>query len=250
MSNIDEKEIKVDSADTEDLTADLREDNFNATTSEKPKPFVKPTIHIAGADTGLTEEQVVAVSKLVQRQAAEAFAKASYDPNAAAQAVRKNVVPITDFSKMTLDDVYDLSIPIEAKPFMSADMLTIKLKDTNYEARWVNKNSMRLGEMIGKGFTYITKEDLIAVDGIQTSLDAEGHFGYNDVVAMKIDKATYFQALRAAHMRALSTTNAAGIAKKATTAANNAMEKSEFKNDFVTARGSKKMEFYDAGITI
>ena len=54
---------------------------------------------------------------------------------------RKSQAPITDFSKLTMDAVYDLSIPIEAKAFMSADVLAIKLKDTNYEPRWVNKKS-------------------------------------------------------------------------------------------------------------
>lgn len=236
MSNIDNEEL-------EDLTNDLRADDLK----NVHKPFVKPTIKLE--DT-LSAEQIVAVSKLVQEQTKAAIEAATFDPNKPAQSVRKSVTPITDFSKLSLSDVYDLSIPIEAKPFMSADVLTIRLKDTNYEARWVNKNPQRLGDMIGKGFTYIEPNDLMDFEGVQTGKDAEGHYSFNDVVAMKIDKATYFAALRAAHLRAMSTTNASGVANKAMTAANTFMQKSENRNDFVDAQNTKKMEFYDAGISI
>jgi hypothetical protein len=246
MSNSDSKEIKFEAGDTEELTDDMRVADLAATATPH-KPFVKPTIKLE--DT-LTTEQIVAVSQLVREQTEKAVRAATFDPSRASQSVRKSVTPITDFSKLSLADVYDLSIPIEAKPFMSADVLSIKLKDTNYEARWVNKNPQRLGEMIGKGFTYITHEDLISVEGIKTALDAEDHYCFNDVVAMKIDKATYFAALRAAHLRAMSVTNSAGIAKKAATAANAYMNKSEFRNDFANASASKKMDFYDAGISI
>ena len=243
MSNSDDREIKIGDSVVEDLTNDLRADDLK----NVHKPFVKPTIKLE--DT-LTAEQIVAVSKLVQEQTKAAIEAASFDSGKNAQSVRKNVTPIKDFSKLSLADVYDLSIPIEAKPFMSADVLSISLKDTNYEARWVNKNPQRLGEMIGKGFTFITQEDLTSSEGIQTAKDAEDHYCYNDVVAMKIDKATYYAALRAAHIRAMATTNTAGIAKKAATAANSYMQKSEDSNDFATASASKKMEFYDAGISI
>lgn len=246
MSNIDNKEIEIVGVDTEDLTSDLRADDLKVAAQSK-FPFVKPSIKLE--DT-LTPEQVMAVSQIVREQTEAAVRAATFDHSRSSQSVRKSVTPITDFSKLSLADVYDLSIPIEAKPFMSADVLSIKLKDTNYEARWVNKNPQRLGEMIGKGFTYITNEDLIAVEGIQTAKDAEGHYCFNDVVAMKIDKSTYFAALRAAHLRAMSTTDAAGVAKKASNAANAFMSKSEDRNDFAAASASKKMEFYDAGITI
>ena len=66
-----------------------------------------------------------------------------------------------------MDAVYDSKIfQSKLKAFMSADVLAIKLKDTNYEPRWVNKNPQRLGEMIGKGFTYIQPADLLGSEGI------------------------------------------------------------------------------------
>jgi hypothetical protein len=247
MSN--ELDVKVEEG-VEEYTDGLREDNFKVTEIPSKHSFVKPTIHVEGAELdSLTPTQVVQLSKLIQEQTIKAMREANYNPQAAAQVLTKDHAPIVDFSKLTIADVYDMSIPIEAQAFMSADVLKIVLKDSNYEARWVNKNPQRLGEMIGKGFTFITASDLNN-DGIQTGLDAEGHYCFNDVVAMKIDKATYFKALRAAHERALSTTNQSKIREKAAASANQFMRKSEVGNDFAEAFNSKKMEFYDPGIGI
>ena len=84
----------------------------------------------------------------------------------------------------------------------------------------------------------------------KTGLDAEGHYCFNDVVAMKIDKATYYAALRAAHERAVSTTNEAEYIKRAANTANGFMQQSEFKGDFLNAKASGKMKFYDPNITV
>jgi hypothetical protein len=172
----------------------------------------------------------------------------------AGQVVQKKRVPITDFSNVTLDQVYDLDFPIEAKPFMSADGLIIHLKDTNYEARWVNINPQRIGEMIGKGFTYIEPNDLRSdsdVKAIQPSLDSSGHYTINDVVAMKIDKATYYAALRYAHERAIGTTNSAKLHAKAANASREYMQKeSGFGNDFAAASNEGKMKFYSPDVAI
>lgn len=238
--------------DVEELTAEFRGDNFNSPPSiPNVKSFVKPTIKLEGLDTsGLTPEQVVGMSKIVEQVTRETIQNAQFDGALEAQVIKKSQAPITDFSKLTMDAVYDLSIPIVAKAFMSADVLAIKLRDTNYEPRWVNKNPQRLGDMIGKGFTYIEPKDLINGEGIKTGLDAEGHYCFNDVVAMKIDKATYYSALRAAHQRAVSTTNESEYIKRAANAANGFMQKSEFSGDFASARVSGKMKFYDPNISI
>lgn len=244
FKNVD-GELVVEGAErTEDLTRDIR---TNAT-PDVHKPFVKPTIKLE--DT-LSADQIMAVSKLVQEQTKAAIEAASFDSNKNAQSVRKSVTPITDFSKLTMDAVYDLSMPIEAKAFMSADVMHVRLKDTNYEARWVNKNSMRLGDMLARGFTYVVAEDLLPNEGIQTGKDAEGHYSYNDVVAMKIDKATYYGWMRQNHLKTLATTNSASLAKQAANTAGEYMQKeSGYSNDFGNAQATKKMEFYDAGISV
>lgn len=229
--------------EVESMTANLREDNF-----KEAKPFVKPTVHVdVPQQETLTAAQVIAISKIIEQKTAEAIKNSSYDPGMEAQVLRQSVAPITDFSKLSMDAVYDLSIPIEAKEFMSADGLKIDLKDTNFEPRWVNKNPQRLGEMMGKGFTYIEPKDLINSENnisIQTSLDTQGHYVINDVVAMKIDKATYYRALRAAHLRAVATTDQANARKRAAVTANEYMGR-EAGRDYGAARSTGKMTFYD-----
>lgn len=258
-----ENELPIVDSLLEDMTSDLRVDDLKAIQGQVPsvsvppvavplsvKSFVKPIIKLKGLDTsGLTPEQVIGMSKIVEQVTRETINNSKFDPSLGGQAVRKSAVPITDFSKLTLDDVYDLSVPIEAKAFMSADVLAIKLKDTNYEARWVNKNPQRLGEMIAKGFTYIEPNDLVSSNAIQTGVDAEGHYCFNDVVAMKIDKATYYRALRAAHERAVSTTDQSKSRERAAKTADAFMYKeSGFSADYNGASTSGKMKFYDPGI--
>jgi hypothetical protein len=235
MSNIEDKNV-------ENATSDLRKDDW--------KPLVKPTVHVDVQPTPtLTAEQIIAISKEVEKQTRAAVKEASFNPNMPAQILPKKAAPITDFSKLTMDAVYDLSVPIEAKAFMSADVLAFSLKDTNYEGRWVNKNPQNLGDKIAKGFTYVTPQDLVSIDSIQTGTDAEGHFCFHDVVAMKIDKATYYAALRAAHERALATTNQSAARKRAATAANDYMGQ-EAGNDYHSAAANKKMVFYDPDVSI
>ena len=235
MSNTEDK--LVDSA-----TADLRGNDW--------KPLVKPTLHVDTQPTAtLTAEQIIAISKEVERQTRAAVKEAKFDSSLPGQVLPKKAAPITDFSTLTMDAVYDLSVPIVAKAFMSADVLAFHLKDTNYEGRWVNKNPQNLGDKIAKGFTYVTPQDLVSIDSIQTGTDAEGHFCFHDVVAMKIDKATYYAALRAAHERALATTNQSAMRKRAATAANDYMGQ-EAGNDYHSAAANKKMTFYDPDVSI
>lgn len=256
MSNENEVEEK-DPLD--ELTSDLRAEDLlsvqkakdHVTNSFMKPSFVKPAVKAETTpviEEAMQAKAVVDMAKLAEEAVRKAVAAARFDPSMSGQVINKSVVPITDFSKMTDADVYDLSIPIEAKAFMSADVLHIKLKDTNYEARWVNKNPQNLGNKIAKGFTYISDGDLISDGGIQTGKDAEGHYCFDDVVAMKIDKATYYAALRAAHLRAVNTTDQSRSRERAAKTANQYMNKSEFSNDYQSAAVNKKMVFYDPGI--
>lgn len=247
--NEDQKEIKVeDQSSTENLTEGLRSDSTSAPINR----FLKnPVIHVEDSERPLTAADVKKMAEQIQNNLRKEIQEARLDEFAGTQVVLKeNVKLISDFSKVSMDDIYDLNIPIEAKPFMSADLLYIKLKDTNYEARWVNINPQNLGDKIAKGFSYIVPEDLADTDEpIKAAKDAEGHYRFNDVVAMKIDKATYYKALRAAFLRAVNTTNAVKAREKAAETANEFMRK-QMGNDFITAASQRKMQFYNPDVGI
>lgn len=256
MSNID---TELDKDPILQAAGDLRDGDIPEMppVNDPMAQFVKPKIHVdqvaAQEMEGVfTPEQVIALAKAIEHNTRKAVRESVYDSTMDGQVLRKDVTPITDFSKLSIDDVYDLSVPIEAKEFMSADALTIHLKDTNYEARWVNKNSQNLGNKIAKGFTYITPSDL--QDGsepaIKASKDAQGHYVFDDVVAMKIDKATYYKALRAAHLRAVATTDQANARKRAANSANAFMTQSDAGSDFRRAQVNKKILFYDPDISV
>jgi len=154
-----------------------------------------------------------------------------------------------DFSKMTEDDVYNLDVPIEARPFATEDSLKVTLKDSNYIARWVNKNPIRLGGMIAKGFTYVTSADLAQKLEVEVSSDAADHYIINDVVLMMIPKDRYYSALRAAHLRAVASVGAKGAHRAALTQATEYLNK-ETGGAYTEEAEAKKIEFYTPGVTI
>lgn len=154
-----------------------------------------------------------------------------------------------DWTKLTIDDIYDLSIPIEAKAFGSADALKVDLVDKSYEARWVNTNPMRLGKFLAWGFTYVEPKDLQENLATEVVKDAQDHFVIQDVVLMKIQKPKYFAALRAAHERAINTVKSVQASKTAANIANQFMEK-EVGSQYLEAAAANKVDFYNPGIEI
>lgn len=115
---------------------------------------------------------------------------------------------VIDYSKLKESDVFDLDVPIEAIVHDLPDSTLINLRDPIYIGRWVNINPMNMGKRKAAGFTFVTKEDLS--DGtlmMDLEEDENGHYRYNDVVAMKIQKERYFGALRANHLRAMAVVN-------------------------------------------
>lgn len=260
MSNI------IDNEDVDPILDEVKEPEVPIIVETKSNPlaaFVKPKVHVDQVEVQelegvFTPEQVILLSKIVEKQTRKTVKESIYDPSMEGQVIDKSKVPITDFSNLTMDVVYDLSVPIIAKEFMSADALTIHLRDSNYEARWVNKSPQNLGSKIAKGFSYIVPADLLdgSEESIRAAKDSQGHYVFDDVVAMKIDKATYYAALRAAHIRALNTTK--NVHKFHAKSAAAFMEHSEggqdnpnySTNDFRSAAINRKMVFYDPGIGV
>jgi len=251
--------------DVEEITADLRGEDMKAAAATVKHVLAKPPLVVDDVNKPLTAADVLKLSQDIEASVRKQIAEAKFDAGLAGQVLPKRAAPITDFSKVTLDQVYDLDFPIEAKPFMSADGLAISLKDANYEPRWVNKNPQRIGELMGKGFTYIEPNDLhdeASRKAIQPSLDADGHYSINDVVAMKIDKDTYYRALRFAHERAVGLTKNTEIHKRAARGAQNFMRRSDVhtnadgsqyqynSNDYEGAKQQGKLEFYSPDVTI
>lgn len=150
---------------------------------------------------------------------------------------------LLDFSSMTEDDVYNLDIPMNARPFSSEDSLKVSLKDTNYVARWVNKDNRRLGTMLGRGFSYVVKEDLSSDLELEVYQDASGHYVLGDVICMKIQKEKYYQALRAAHLRAMNAINPKGAHKAAIQNATQFLDK-ETGGQYTAEHEARKVDVY------
>jgi hypothetical protein len=143
-----------------------KEENMGTDNLRPAAIKVKPAIPNPSPETAqptITSADVVRMSQELQSKIAQEANANMYDPNALGQVIAKENLKIKtdiDYSKLTVDDIYNLNIPIQAKPFGSEDSLKVELKDKNYEARWVNKSPRRLGQMLSYGFTYVEPKDL------------------------------------------------------------------------------------------
>jgi hypothetical protein len=240
--------------DNENEIADslgLREDS-PLRPPKPPAPTIKVKERIAGATaTGsgtikigeheLTPAEVIELSNRVEENLRVKAASAS------AQA--KPAIVDLDYSKLTMQDVYDLSIPIEAKPFGVNDPLKVDLRDKTYEARWVYKDPRRLGYMRNCGFIYVTAQDLASELEIEVVPDAEGHFTLDDVVLMRVPKVKYYGMMRANHERSINTMSSVGASKRAQAAAETYMSKNAG-GEYADLAEQGKINFYKPGIEI
>lgn len=179
----------------------------------------------------------------------EAFREAAYNvlpTELGTGPVAKDKLELLDYASLNMSDVYDLNIPIVAKAFGSADTLKVDLIDKNYEARWVFKSPRRLGQMLTYGFIYVEPKDLARKLEVEIQTDAQGHYCLDDVVLMRIPKAIYYPALKAAHMRSVMTMRNAGATGQKV--ANEFMTKQS--SDFAEAADQGKISFYKPNIEI
>jgi hypothetical protein len=270
MSNI------MDSFDPEDLeinaNSELRASSAETalpdpTPIEQVVPATKPAFKVKPRISGggvsavkqtvkfgeheYTAEEVIAVSRQLEQEIREKAGDSAYNPDAATQVIGKSQVTIKeiDYTKLTMDDIYNLDIPIIAKAFGAEDALKVDLLDKNYEPRWVNKTPRRLGQMLSYGFIYVTDKDLAKKLEVEVVPDAQGHFTLDDVVLMRIPKIKYYSALRAAHERAIKTVSSVGSARAAKSQAVEFMQKNT-SGQFANEVSEGKIDFYKPGIEI
>lgn len=108
---------------------------------------------------------------------------------------------------LTEDDAYDLRVPINAGAMYDPNSLKIVMKDSNYIARWCNRNNVRQSQLVAMGFRALKVEEVVNIDTLQMFEDGQGHFVFADLVAMKIPKQAYYAGLRQAYLRSLHATN-------------------------------------------
>lgn len=133
-----------------------------------------------------------------------------------AEQTKKRKAPeyISDFSTIQEQSIFDLNIPIQAIDQQIPEYLNIKLRDKNFEPRWIQTSSKRLGQARSQGWAYITAEDLEEELNIEIEPDSSGHFIYIDTVAMKIPKSKLYAQLRSNYLRAIALTQQAQLHEK------------------------------------
>jgi hypothetical protein len=112
----------------------------------------------------------------------------------------------SEFSNVQEKDIYDFSVPIAVIDHQLPDFLDIKLKDPNYVPRWINMDARRMGQVIAEGWSYISEEDLAEPLKVEIGDSADGHYVYDDVVAMKLTKEKVYGRIRGNFIKSLSLT--------------------------------------------
>jgi hypothetical protein len=208
-----------------------------ATPQPQPQEKKPSTEQIADAVSNMSDEDLAKLTSRVQEQLA---AKAS-------QPDKKSASPryITDFSNVSERDVFNLDVPIQAFSHELPDFLTVKLVDSNFEARWIQTNSRRLGQAIAEGFTYVTNAELAGALQVYVTPDASGHFVYADVVLMKLPKAKLYARLRSNFIRSLSVTkNVSALHEKMRQHIEQDIENQGFGEDFKKYKEKNAMGVY------
>jgi hypothetical protein len=217
-----------------------------------PRPTIKVKERIAGATATSSGTIKIGDHELTPAEVIELSNRVEENLRSKAEAATTRIKPAIkelDYTKLTMDDVYDLSIPIEAKAFGANDPLKVDLKDKTYEARWVYKDPRRLGYMRACGFIYVNHDDLGAELEIEVIPDAESHFTLDDVVLMRIPKVKYYGMMRANHERSVNTMSSVGATKRAQMAAETYMSKNAG-GEYASLAEQGKINFYKPGIEI
>jgi hypothetical protein len=108
---------------------------------------------------------------------------------------------------LTESDAYNFDVAIAAVGAASPEFLMIRLKDSNYVARWCNRHSVRQAALVAKGFRPIKKDEVSNLETLEMFLDSQDNFVYSDLVAMKVLKNVYYAGLRKAYLDSLRATN-------------------------------------------
>jgi len=179
----------------------------------------------------------------VERQLAEL--KKGRDGVRLAKATEK----VLDWSKITEDDVYDLSIPIKAIEGGAPDVTQVKLLDPSYSIRYVSLHPRILGIRKANGFTYVVKADIdpATAVGLDLKEDENGQYRYHDVVLMKCPKEKYLGQLRRNHERAIASTQNATAHKKAKAQVEADYVSSDESSSYIRYKNANKIDVFVPG---
>ena len=149
-----------------------------------------------------------------------------------------------DWTKITEQQVADLSFPIPVIEHEIPEYMTVYLRDQNYIAKWSHTSQRRLGMLLAEGYDYVKKEDWDENYPHILEFNAEGKLIYDDVVALKIHKSKYFGKVRRETLKATQLKNVAGYSKVKGTINNSISNISGMES--AVKRGA--MTFYDESV--
>lgn len=106
-----------------------------------------------------------------------------------------------DWSKVTDRDIANMELHIPVIEHEVPDYMNIKLKDSEYEVVWVNRDQRRYGQLLAEGYEPLRKEHVDPNFKLPLKFASDGDYIYQDVIAMRVHKRILYSKRRLALQR-------------------------------------------------
>lgn len=101
-----------------------------------------------------------------------------------------------DWKTLTEQEAMNPAVYIPIIEHEIPEYMNIKLKDTEYEVVWANRDQRRLGALQAEGYELLKAEHIAGDFQTPLKFDSEGLYIYQDVVAMRAHKRILFSKRR------------------------------------------------------
>lgn len=125
----------------------------------------------AGVSNSDLEKQIEAI--LNKKKAEAKAAMAPKEPN---------------WSEISEQDAYNSDVYIPVIDHDIPDYMNMKLKDGEYDVVWASRDQRRLGQLTAEGYEFLKAEHVHPSFKLPLPFNGEGHYIYQDVIAMRVHK--------------------------------------------------------------
>jgi hypothetical protein len=156
-----------------------------------PTPTAQSKTPVTTAPNAAKEVAETIVAKGITSEDLEAQIAVILDKRRAAR-VEAEKPKEPDWANLTEVQAYSPDVYIPVIEHDIPDYMTIKLKDTEYEPVWANRDQRRIGALLAEGYELIKPEHLAGDFKAPLKFESDGSYIYADVIALRVHKRILF----------------------------------------------------------
>lgn len=165
----------------------MQDTNHSSTKASAPPPL--------GGATGGVREQPTKASEIASAVTDKSISAEELEAQIEQILKRKKAAHIEaqkpkepDWATLTEQDAYRQDVYIPVIDHEIPDYMNIKLKDTEYDVVWANRDQRRLGQLLAEGYELLKPEHLHSDFKHPLEFSSEGLYIYQDVIALRVHK--------------------------------------------------------------